>query len=642
MTLKRAFLVGDWQVLPLEGRVVRDGHSERLRPKAMDILCLLAASPGAVVERDTILAAVWGRTAVTDEPLTATVGELRRVLGDRRGATAYIETIPKRGYRLLAAVTRTDGDQNTEPGAPLPGSPPPAGEEGRAAGRGALLRPLPWLMAGLVLLTVMGLLAWQTSRDHGMEVAAAAPRSLAVLPFRVLGGDDSDHYFGDGLAQEILTILAQAKDLRVAARRSAFEFRDSSRLADIRAALNVDAVLEGSIRREGAKLRIQAQLTDTSSGYLLWADTYDRTLDDAFLLQSDIAFAIADRLALTLGDRGQLLAGTHSTDSAAFLDYLRGRYLFETATDEAGLMEARHHLESALARDPELATARAALGGVWARLVDAGFLAPAEGYEQARHHTGLAIEAAPGLAEAHAIQGWIRLYHDWDWEGASESLGQALDLAPGDAFILSANAALNFHLAQLERAVLLGEMAVARDPLRASAFYNLAYFRYAAGDLTGAERALQQVDTLAPDYPRAGLLRVQIDLERGDLAAAASRIETHPLLSLMAQALVSEAQGDRPAALRALATMERDHAATSPYQIAEVYTWLGQTEQAFQWLDAAVRHRDPGIADLKIDRLLQPLHRDPRFDALLARVGLPVPGPETAKLPSTVLTERNP
>ncbi|QIB66126.1 winged helix-turn-helix domain-containing tetratricopeptide repeat protein [Kineobactrum salinum] len=550
MTLKRVFRLGDWEVLPLEGRIVRDGQSERLRPKAMDILCLLAASPGEVIERDTILGEIWGRTAVTDEPLTATVGELRRVLGDRREAPVYIETIPKRGYRLLAPVTLLE-------------EAPPAAATGPAP---SIRRPKFWLPALLALL-LAAVLSWQAGNPPP-PAAMAPPGSLAVLPFRVLGNEEVDRYFGDGLAQEILTTLSRLRELRVAARSSAFEFRDrGDALQDIREALNVDAVLEGSIRREGERVRIQAQLTDTRSGYLLWADTYDRPLDDAFILQSDIALAIADHLSVALTEARRLAPNQGQADSGAYLAYLHGRYLYETSRDEAGLQQARQYLETALEQGSDLATARAALAGVWARMADFGFVRPSTAYEQARVEAERAIAQAPELGEAHLVLGWIRLYHDWDWDGARDSLSRALELNPGDAFTISANAALHYHLAQLERAVLLAEMAVERDPLRASSFYNLAYFRYAAADFEGAEQALERVEALVPDYPRAGLLRVQIDLERNDVAAAASRVESHPLLSLMASALVAAAQGDRQTALAALAEMERDHAETSPTRL---------------------------------------------------------------------------
>lgn len=613
---REPFRVGEWEVFPLEGRIERDGQSERLRPKAMDVLCLLAAHPGEVVERDGILGEVWGRTAVTDEPLTATVGELRRVLGDRRGEYRYVETIPKRGYRLIAPTEPLGA--GTEAG-PIPQATETAtsAETAAAAARTRRSRLAPVLAA---LLAVVLAAAWWLA---GREQAADLPGSLAVLPFATPGMADEERYFGDGLAQEILTTLSGVGGLRVAARNSAFEFRDRrGDLAGLRETLGVDAVLDGSIRREGERLRIQVQLVDTRSGYNLWAQTYDRRLGDAFSLQSEIARSIADQLSVAFVDAGRLAARSAHGDSEAWLAYLRGTYLYETARDPEGLDRARSHLQEAIARDPDFALARAALAGVWVRVGDYGYEVAAEAYERGREQAEAALALSPDLAEAHLMLGWVRMYYDWDWQGARASLSRALDLAPGDAFIIAANAALNYHLGQLEPAVKLAEMAVERDPLRTSGHYNLAYFRYAAGDFDGAERALARAEALVPDYPRAGLLRVQIDLERGDAERAATRVETHPLLALMAEALVAHASGDEAAGAAALAEMEREHGETSAYQIAGVYSWMGRTDEAFHWLHRAYELRDPGMADLRVDRLLVPLRDDPRYRALLKKMGL--------------------
>lgn len=217
--------------------------------------------------------------------------------------------------------------------------------------------------------------------------------------------------------------------------------------------------------------------------------------------------------------------------------------------------------------------------------------------------------------------GWVGLYHDWDWEAARHSLERALELAPGDGFVMSANAALNFHLGEFEKAVNLAGKAAARDPLRAAPYYNLAYFRYTAGDLDGAERALERAEELVPGYTRAGLLRVQIDLARGNVALAESRVEPSPILGPMATALVAEARGERDGALDALGRLEEDYADTAAYQIAEVHAWLGQVDEAFHWLERAWEVRDPGMADLKVDPLLEPLKGDPRYRDLLERMG---------------------
>ncbi len=604
---RQPFVVGDWEVFPLEGRIVRDGRSERLRPKAMDVLCLLAASPGEVVERDTILSEVWGRTAVTDEPLTATIGELRRMLGDRRGDYRYVETIPKRGYRLVAEVSATAAQQVADADA----SPPEPVATGRDTG------PRTWMLAAGLML-VLGVAALTVLRYGGGD-ASATPGAIAVLPFAVQGGAEADVYFGDGLAQEILTTLSTIGELRVVARHSAFEFRDrADDLAAIRDSLKVDAVLDGTIRRDRDRIRVNVQLVDAASGYNLWAQTYDRRIGDTFLLQTEIARAIAGQLSVKLA--GSAVPAPVAPDGDAYIAYLHGRYLFETARDEAGLREAIRYLEEALAADREFAPAYSALAGAWMRLADIGAIPSDDGYRRGGAHARRALELAPDLAEAHLLLGWMHLYHDWDWEAAGRSLERALELAPGDGFVLMANAALNFHLGEFDRAVRLAAMAAERDPLRASPCYNLAYFRYSAGDLEGAEHALDRAEELVPGYPRAGLLRVQIDLERGNVALAGSRVEPNPILGLVADALIAEARGDRQRALAAVSSLERDHADTAPYQIAEVYAWLGETDLAFRWLERAWEARDPGMTDLKVDPLLEPLQGDPRYRELLSRM----------------------
>lgn len=610
---KEAFKVGDWEVLPLEGRIRQDGRVERLRPKAMDVLCLLSASPGEVIERDTILSEVWGRTAVTDEPLTATVGELRRVLGDRRGEVRFIETIPKRGYRLVAPVE------------PLEAEPPTQSDHDvtapdRTAASLTLSRWPLWLAAFVVVVTLAALSVWRGGESTApMELPL--PESIAVLPFALPGASGDDRYFGDGLALEILTTLTSIDGLRVAASNSAFEFRDRrGALDEIRDALDVDTVLDGTIRREGERVRIQVQLIDTRSGYNLWADTYDRKLADAFELQSDIARAIANQLSVRFLNPETLLAGGQ-VDAESYLDYLRAKYLYETSRDEPGLREAAAHLENALAATPDFAVARATLAGVWTRLGDLAFEVPSVAYENSREQAVKALTLSPDLAQAHLMLGWTRMYYDWNWIGARQSLETALELAPGDAFVISANAALNFHLGNFERAVALAEMAVERDPLRAASHNNLAYFRYTAGDAKGAAAALERAEELVPGFPGSGMLHVQIDLARGDAETAASRIETHPLLSLLADVLVRHELGDAEGARAALEQLERDFADTGPYQIAEAHAWLGDTDAAFSWLETAWETRDPGMADLKVDRLLEPAKSDPRYNELLDRMG---------------------
>ncbi|MEX0709186.1 MAG: winged helix-turn-helix domain-containing protein [Woeseia sp.] len=619
--MSKAFQLGEWQVFPLEGKLVSGDRVERLRPRAMDVLVLLARAPGEVVERDTILGEVWGRTAVTDEPLTATVGELRRVLGDRRGANRHIETIPKRGYRLIAPVRPLDS------GAPLEAaSRPLAG--GKTPGRppGTTAAAVTGKFAGIAALALAAIVAAVLALGlfRQPDVESDLPRSLAVLPFDVAGDDEEDRYFGDGLAREVLTTLSGVNGLRVAARTSAFQLRDRRNdLESLRSTLGVDAVLDGSIRRAGNAIRIQVQLVDTRSGYNLWADTYDRELDDAFAVQSDIAHQIASRLRVGISGGTAASAGAANAGSTAYLDYLRGRYLFDTARDEQHYVAARDRLEAAIAADPAFSLARAHLASVWLRMADLGFIPAAEGYETGRNLARDALLMTPDLAEAHWALGWVQLYHDWEWRAAEQSLMRALELQPGNGDFIAAGAALNFHIGRLDNAIELATQGAERDPLRQGSFYNLAYFSFAAGRIDESQKALTRAVELAPGFPGAGLLQAQIHLARDESeeAAGAAASESHPALALMAQALVDDANGDRDGAEKALRLLEDQYAATLAYQIAEVYAALGNADRAFRWLETALEHRDPGMAEIKVDPLLASLRSDPRYADLLARLG---------------------
>ncbi len=318
MALRDGFRLGDWDVLPLEGRLQRGDETRRLRPRAMDVLCRLAEADGDVVERDTLLSDIWGRTAVTDEPLTATIGELRRTLGDRRGAVRYVETIPKRGYRLLEKVEQLDKSTGTVE--------PASAAEPVAAGTGRI-RPRLGLAPVVVAAFLMLALAvyWVGTELRDVD-DMALPRSIAVLPFTDMTPTGDQAWFGDGMAEEVLNLLTRVPSLHVASRTSSFSFRDASiPLEAIARQLRVSHILEGSVRQSGNEVRVTAQLISAASGFHVWAETYQSEIDDLFAIQDDIAARIVDALQVSLS--GEIPATTATTDAAAYTLYLQANYL---------------------------------------------------------------------------------------------------------------------------------------------------------------------------------------------------------------------------------------------------------------------------------------------------------------------------
>ena len=272
--------------------------------------------------------------------------------------------------------------------------------------------------------------------------------SIAVLPFVNRSHDEEDEYFSDGLADELLNVLAKIRGLRVAARSSAFTFKGKgATVAEVGRALNVATVLEGSVRKAGNRMRISVQLVKVADGYHLWSETYDRTLEDIFAVQDDIAQSVVKELRTTLFGESDAKAEQHASaqvaaavkgrtaDPEAHRLFLQGRHLIDRRTREDSA-RGIGYLKQALEIDPDFALAWAELARAYATEADAGWVPAVEGVARAREAVARALALEPDLAEGHAGMGWIQMYYDWDWHAAEASLQRALELAPGNADVL--------------------------------------------------------------------------------------------------------------------------------------------------------------------------------------------------------------
>ena len=271
-----------------------------------------------------------------------------------------------------------------------------------------------------------------SSEDAPVQAAA---KSIAVLPFVNMSGDAGNEYFSDGLSEELLNLLAKIPDLRVAARTSAFKFKgEKIDVQEVAQKLNVAHILEGSVRKSGNKVRITAQLIKAADGYHLWSETYDRTLDDIFVVQDDIAGEVVKALKVTL--LGTALT-THSKpqDSEAYNLALQGRFFLERRSQK-DLERAVEYFRRSRERDPGYAPAWAGLSQAFARQADSGVAPPADGYRRAREAAEKALALDPQLVDAHLAMGWIQITYDWDWAAADASYRRALDLEPGNALAL--------------------------------------------------------------------------------------------------------------------------------------------------------------------------------------------------------------
>jgi class 3 adenylate cyclase len=461
--------------------------------------------------------------------------------------------------------------------------------------------------------------------------------SIAVLPFANLSGGDENEYFADGLAEELLNVLAKIRGLRVASRTSAFFFKGKDvDIPTIGRKLNVATVLEGSVRRSGDRIRITTQLIDVASDSHLWSEAYDRTLDDILAVQADIAHVVVGKLRTQLLDAHtnageapdaevEVRAATsgRTDDPEAYRLYLQGRFYVLRIT-EADVARGVGFFRQALERDPAFALAWAGLSRAYHAQAGRGWLPVVEGMEAARDAAQRALALAPDLAEARIAIAWVLADHDWNWQSAESELERALALSPGDGDVHRACASLAMQLGRAEASIAHARRAVALDPLSKPAHVVLGDCCLRAGRLDEAIASLQSALDLAPNAGITHYLISSARLLQGSVSEALGEGEREPIpyLRLLCLALVRHTMGDAPASDAALRQLIGDHGDTVSFQIAAVHAWRGEIDAAFASLEHACAVRDPGLGESLSYPWLRSLHDDPRWPALMRRIGL--------------------
>jgi TolB-like protein/Tfp pilus assembly protein PilF len=460
--------------------------------------------------------------------------------------------------------------------------------------------------------------------------------SIAVLPFVNRSASADDEYFSDGLADELLNVLAKIKGLRVVARTSSFQFKGTKDdIATIGARLDVATVLEGSVRKAGPRVRISVQLVRVADSSHLWSEIYDRTLEDIFAVQDDIARSVVKELRTTLlGEEedsnasGEVKAEVsnavkgRATDPEAHRLYLLASHLSDRLNRE-NTTKAIEYFRQALELDPEFALAWTALARAYARESNAGWVPTREGYVRARAAAVRALELEPDLAEAHAQLGSIRMLHDWDWRGAGESYARALDLAPGNPMVTRAAANFAGSMGRLDDAFQLSRRAMEQDPLSAASFHNLGTWLSEASRFDEAEEAFRRALELDPQraVTRSLVALALLGQGRPDDALAMARQEPEEGNRLWALAIIHDAMGQGGESDAAIQELIERHADGRAYDLADVFAAHGAKDEAFEWLERAYVSRDAGLVSMLTDRWLRPLHGDPRWGVLLKKMG---------------------
>jgi TolB-like protein/Flp pilus assembly protein TadD len=467
---------------------------------------------------------------------------------------------------------------------------------------------------------------WPTKHGdvQAPAVSSISDKSIAVLPFTDMSQKKDQEYFGDGMAEEILDLLAKIPGLTVIGRTSSFQFKGRNEdLRTIGTKLNAAYVLEGSVRNSGDQVRITAQLINTRTGAHEWSETYDRHIGDVLKLQDAIAAAVVRELQLTVAP-GYLQARSTLKSTEAYDLILRGRHAADR-WDQAGFDEALTLFQQALDRDPTSADASAELASVYYKEGIDGLLAPAAAFEPARRAATTALKVDPNSAAAHVVLGKIHLVYDWGWAAAEQEFRQAATLAPGNVDVRAGEAHLSLVLGRWDDALRKIKAALAVDPLDPNSFWVLMQIQMHRGNLAEAEAANRRLLDIRPTFTWGHNYLGLVLLARGNRDAALVEMQQEPIDEGKQQglAMVYYALGRKAESDVALAKFLKENVDEFAFMVAEVYAFRGQTDEAMHWLERAYRQKDCILHYVKGDWPLRNLETDPRFKAFLRKMNLP-------------------
>jgi TolB-like protein len=537
--------------------------------------------------------------------------------------------IPKLG--MTAALTRL-AEAVGQGSAPLSQSVPSiAGGVGKRAGIAA------GIVIALVATFAFGMHFW-SSNHSGVQSPPAAPtmpvasarrsvpiseKSVAVLPFVDMSEKKDQEYFSDGLSEELIDMLTKVSELRVPARTSSFYFKGKSEdIPTIAKRLLVAHVLEGSVRKSGNHMRITVQLVRADNGYHVWSQTYDRTVDDIFKVQDEIAGAVVKALKLSLfGADIPLAAQTSNTDS--YLLYLKGTALFRLSNEEANVASVAT-LRQSIELDPRYAPAWAMLTRALRVELISGHGTYAKASADIRAAAIRAVSLDPKLPDSFVALASSYLV-DWQWDKADEALKKALALDPGNPLALLFASFLALDRGQIEQARRHAEAALLRDPLNFFIFENLVNVNMVGDRYAEAEAYLRKSVELNPAQGGIpGRLALFKD-RQGDLAGALLENDKEPdeESRLFTRMYLLERNGRRPETDMDFAVYLKKYAASNPFSTASAYARRGDADRAFEWLERAYQQHNDDLTELKVSYGFRNLHADPRYKAMLKKMNLP-------------------
>ena len=606
---------GDF-VLDSDSRELRGGSEPvRLSPKAFQLLEILVTSRPKALSKADLQDRLWPDTFVVEKNLANLISEIREALGEDPSDPRFIRTVPRYGYAFREPAREIDGSR-------AEGRPPPSTwrRTALALGAGALL-------------AAVGYAAWSR-----LVMPASNERRimLAVLPFQNLTGDPEQQFVCDGLTEEMIARLGGAEPSRLGgiARTSAMHYKDTTKRADeIARELGVAYLLETSLRRIDTRVRVTAQLIEAQTQGHVWAEQYERDAPDVLALQREVSAAIARRTLSSLGvsiGNGDPRTGRHSNDARAYEHYLRGRHHWAKATID-GLEKSRDHFEKAIELDPSYARAYSGLAETYALMGSYGIMPIGESHPRGREAARKALELDESLAEAHRSLAMIIADYYWDWTEAERHYTRAIALAPNDATTLRFFAQYLAHTGPPAEALPIAEQACHLDPASPNVRFGLGAVLRLGRRHDEAARQFEEALELDANFSLAQALLGMTYLSKGMPDRAVAEVQKARDLGgarpdiLAFHAYILARVGRRSEALKALEDLRHlpQPRQASPFMVALVYVGLEDTDRAFEWFEKAIEARSWESPLLKASPVFDGIRSDPRFPALLKRIGLP-------------------
>jgi len=623
-----------------------------LEPKAVDVLLMLVEKRGELVARQELMTAVWPDTFVEDNNLSSNISVLRKQLGTTRDGGDYIQTVPKRGYRFVAAVKQVE----CQPPVVSPGpavSPVPAvsssPEVSSDVARAEVSTPSPEIagravrLPGLMLVASAGLLAlalalvlalayrlgWR-GRPPGVG-AEARIGAIAVLPLENLSGDPGQEYFADGMTEALTADLAQIGTLRVIARASVMQYKGTKQpLAQIAHQLNVEGLVSGAVVRSGHRVRVTAALIRPATGQQLWAKTYERSLGDILDLQNEVARAIAGEVQAKITTQEQMrLARSRPIDADAYDAYLKGRYYYNRFTVD-GFAKSIEYFEQAIRLAPDYASAYAGLADALASLEQIGAAQREDVHPRALEAATKALAMDEALPEAHAAMASVRA-NDWERSTAEQEARRAIELNPGFPLAHLYYSNMLRHLGRREESISEARRALELDPLSPLTNEELADAELSARQYDAAIEQYRKTLELYPNQPAprdslgwAYVYKQMYDRGLEEIRKSIALYGEDPALSPEIAFIYATTgrKGEAQQILNRLLNTSKT-APIAAHHFALIYVGMGKKTEAFWWLEKAYDEHSPMMAWLEVDQRFDSLRQEPRFQALVRRVGLP-------------------